>query len=306
MAGVEEIGSADSLVDSPEGKAASKALATIAVPLFTGMPWLVCGFSTRTGGVSTAYRSDGAGGELNLGLTAEDPPETVAANREQLLRDVAGPQGRFAGLVTVRQTHSTAIHRVRGEHMLGLATRAALEGDGLMTDEPGVLLGILTADCVPVVVVDPLLRAVAAFHAGWRGTVEQIVEQGVARMGQEFGSEPASLVAAIGPAIGACCYRVGAEVVERFRCRFPYAEELFREAAGGEGAQLALVEANRRQLLEAGLPEGSIWASGACTRCERDWFFSYRGEQGRTGRMMAVVGLAQASKSDSGGGAEAL
>ncbi len=305
-----------------ENKVAPDRLETITVPLFGGLPWLACGFSTRPGGASTAYRRAGAGGDLdlnrglnrslnrtgdlnldlNLGFTAEDAPQTVAANREKLLRDVAGPLGSYIGLVTVRQTHSTAIHRVGGEHVLDLARRAALEGDGLMTNEPGVLLGILTADCVPVTIVDPLRRTVAAFHAGWRGTVEQIVEQGVARMEKEFGSEPATLLAAIGPAIGACCYRVGAEVVERFTSRFPYAETLFTKAVmgqdsedgsgdgSGESEQLNLVEANRRQLLHAGLLEGSIYTVGACTSCETSRFFSYRAQSGTTGRMMAVVG----------------
>ena len=297
-----------------ENKVAPDRLETINVPLFGGLPWLACGFSTRPGGASTAYRRAGAGGEfdrdlnrdlnldLNLGFTAEDAPQTVAANREKLLRDVAGPSGSYIGLVTVRQTHSTAIHRVGGENVLDLASRAALEGDGLMTNEPGVLLGILTADCVPVIIVDPLRRTVAAFHAGWRGTVEQIVEQGVARMEKEFGSEPATLLAAIGPAIGACCYQVGAEVVERFTSRFPYAEALFTEAVmgqdsedgsgdgAGESARLNLVEANRRQLLHAGLLEVSIHAVDACTSCESSRFFSYRAQSGTTGRMMAVVG----------------
>ena len=293
-------------------------LEAISVPLFAGLSWLVCGFSTRAGGASTAYRAaeasvelklgiksevnlefnselnpelnSGLNLELNLGFTAEDAPEIVTANRKRLLKAIVGARGSFAGLVTVRQTHSAVTHRVCGKHMLDVASRPTLEGDGLMTDEAGVLLGILTADCVPVVIVDPLCRAVAVFHAGWRGTVERIVEHGVARMKQEFGSEPATLLAAIGPAIGACCYRVGTEVVERFTSRFAYAHSLLSTPVEGDGLHLDLVEANRRQLVEAGLPEQSIYVVGACTSCD-DRFFSYRAKGGTTGRMMAVVGL---------------
>ena len=106
---------------------------------------------------------------------------------------------------------------------------AVLKGDGLMTGEPGVLLGIQTADCIPVLVADRKNRAVAAFHAGWRGTLARIVENGVGRMRLEFGSKPEHLIASIGPGIGQCCYAVGEEVRQQFESQFTYAPELFRE-----------------------------------------------------------------------------
>jgi polyphenol oxidase len=169
------------------------------------------------------------------------------------------------------------------------------EGDGLITDVPGVLLGVGTADCVPVLVVDVEQRVVAAFHAGWRGTVARIVERGVAMMREEFGSRVEDLVAAVGPSIGACCYAVGEEVRAEFAGQFGYAEELFRPIDGS--VRLDLWEANRRQLVEAGVGEERIAVVGECTACARDEsgalrYFSHRGENSVAGRMLNVVGIA--------------
>jgi hypothetical protein len=173
--------------------------------------------------------------------------------------------------------------------------KAVWEGDGLITDVPGVLLGVGTADCVPVLVVDVEKRVVAAFHAGWRGTVARIVERGVAMMGAEYGSGVEDLVAAVGPSIGACCYAVGEEVRAEFAGQFGYAEELFKPVDGS--VRLDLWEANRRQLAEAGVGEERIAVVGECTACARDEsgalrYFSHRGEKGIAGRMLNVVGIA--------------
>jgi YfiH family protein len=177
-----------------------------------------------------------------------------------------------------------------------------------------LLLGIQTADCVPVLLIDPENRAVAAFHAGWRGTVKRIVERGVGLMRVRYGSRPEKLLAAIGPCIGACCYSVGEEVVAEFASQFAYSADLFREvydldpikqkypmlfltarAPGhsnlGPQTHLDLVEANRRQLLDAGLKSKNIWASGECTQCHPEKYFSHRGEHGFTGRMLSVIGI---------------
>jgi len=184
----------------------------------------------------------------------------------------------------------------------------------MMTNEPGLLLAVQTADCIPVLVADRKRRVVAAFHAGWRGTAKRIAESGVGRMRLEFGSRPEDLIAAIGPGIGACCYAVGDEVLSSFESQFVYSNDLFREvydtdpvrikypmlfltqrAPGhspiGPSLHLDLVEANRRQLLDAGLKPKSIRAIGGCTSCQRELFFSHRGSQGHAGRMMAVIGI---------------
>ena len=189
----------------------------------------------------------------------------------------------------------------------------------MITGEAGLLLGIQTADCIPVVVADRKRRAVGAFHAGWRGTVKRIAEIGVGRMRLEFGSRPEDLVAAIGPGVGACCYAVGEEVLSEFESQFQYARELFREvystdpvrakypmlfltqrAPGhspiGPSLHLDLVEANRRQLLDAGLKPRAIQVVGGCTSCEMELFFSHRASRGHAGRMMAVIGIRSSSR----------
>jgi len=271
--------------------------------------WLWSGFSTRIGGRSRAYCAEQAAGELNLGFTAGDGRQAVIENRRLLAEAVTG--GAETPLVPLRQFHSNLVIRARASDA---ARRLPRKADGLLTDEPGFLIAIQTADCIPVLVADVRRRVVAAFHAGWRGTVKRIVENGIGRMRIEFGSRPADLVAAIGPGIGACCYAVGEEVLSEFESQFPYTREFFREAYGanpvrkkypmlflnqrapghksnGPQRHVDLVEANRRQLLAAGLKPASIQVVGGCTQCQGDLFFSHRASHGRCGRMMAVIGI---------------
>jgi len=271
--------------------------------------WLWHGFSTRKGGLSRAYCADDAPGELNLGFTAADDREIVRQNRRLLVEAVT--EDPSTPLVTLRQIHSSVL--VLGAP--GDASRQSpWKGDGLMTDEPGLLLGVQTADCIPVLVADRKRHVVAAFHAGWRGTVKRIVESGIGRMRMEFGSRPEDLIAAIGPGVGPCCYAVGDEVLSSFESQFAYADELFHEvydtdpvrtrypmlfltqrAPGhsniGPSLHVNLVEANRRQLLAAGLKANSIHSTGGCTSCHRELFFSHRASQGHAGRMMSVIGI---------------
>jgi YfiH family protein len=271
--------------------------------------WLWHGFSTRLGGMSTAYAGEGEPAELNLGFTAEDTREHVLHNRELFAEAITG--NSFTPIVTIRQIHSSVVVVANSSHI-----GQPCEGDGLMTDKPGLLLGILTADCTPVLVADRKRKAVAAFHAGWRGTVKRIVESGIERMRQEFSSQPEDLVAAIGPSIGPCCYAVGEDVLSEFTSQFAYAPELFHEvydsdpakqkyptlslthtqrapgdSSKGPGLHLNVAEANRRQLLDAGLKPRNISMGGGCTRCQPQLFFSHRGSQGRAGRMLSVVGI---------------
>jgi len=273
------------------------------------LPWLWCGFSTRVGGVSRAYCADGARGELNLGFTPSDEREAVIRNRRSLAEAVTG--SATTPLVTLRQFHSNLIVRATAADAARLTPRKA---DGQMTDEVGILLAVQTADCVPVLVADRRQRAVAAFHAGWRGTVKRIVECGIGQMRIAFGSRPRDLVAAIGPGIGACCYAVGEEVLSEFESQFEYGRVLFREVDDAEAVRrrypllfmtqrapghspmgprlhVDLIEANRRQLIAAGVQPGSIQVVGGCTQCSRKLFFSHRGSHGHTGRMMGVIGI---------------
>jgi len=175
---------------------------------------------------------------------------------------------------------------------------------------------VLTADCLPVILADRKRRAVGVFHAGWRGTVQRIVEKGVGEMRKHFGSDPSNLVAAIGPGVQACCYEVGEEVRTKFEAQFAYAGSLFREVKESDPVRekypllfltarapghselpvklfLDLVEANRRQLLDAGVPAKNIDVAAPCTACHTEMLFSYRAERGVTGRMMAAAGIRQ-------------
>lgn len=271
--------------------------------------WLWSGFSTRLGGLSRAYCADDAQGELNLGFTAADDREAVTANRRLLAEAVAGDAA--TSLITLRQFHSNLVVRVTAAD----ATRERpWKADGVITDESGLLLAVQTADCIPVLLADRRRKAVGAFHAGWRGTVKRIVETGVGRMRFEFGSRPEDLVAAIGPGIGQCCYAVGEEVLSEFESQFTYGRELFREvydsdavrtkypmlfltqrAPGhspiGPSLHADLTEANRRQLMAAGVGEKKIQIVGGCTQCQPELFYSHRGSRGHAGRMMAVIGV---------------
>jgi hypothetical protein len=299
----------------PESRVAANGVEWLAAPGWTKLGWLWHGFSTRRGGLSRVYCPDDAAGELNLGFTAEDDRETVAGNRRLLAEAVSGDPN--TPLVTIRQIHSSVLV-VAGPEDARRARPA--KGDGVMTGEPGVLLGVQTADCIPVLVADRKRRAVAAFHAGWRGTVKRIVEAGIGRMRLEFGSRPEDLVAAIGPGVGPCCYAVGEEVLSSFESQFAYGRELFREvydadpvrkrypmlfltqrAPGhspmGPSLHLDLVEANRRQLLDAGLKPGAIERIGGCTSCHMDLFFSHRASEGHAGRMLSVIGIGRAKTS---------
>ena len=269
------------------------------------LPWLIHGFSTRIGGVSKVY----GGKTLNLGFTRDDSRAAVEQNRATFLRQLgtAGKGGVWP-LVTLRQIHSDLIHCITE------VPKSALAGDGLITETPGILLAILTADCLPVFLADAKRRAVGVFHAGWRGTVKRIVEKGVGEMRRCFGTSPDDIRVVIGPGVHDCCYNVGPEVRAHFESQFDYGSELFREVEESDPVRekypllfltarapghselpkkifLDLVEANRRQLLAAGVAAKNISASPLCTSCRTDLLFSYRAEKGVTGRMMAAAGI---------------
>ncbi|HLW54279.1 MAG TPA: peptidoglycan editing factor PgeF [Candidatus Angelobacter sp.] len=274
-------------------------------PVLRRLSWLVHGFSTRAAGVTTCYGAP----SLNLGFTQADTREHVIENRRRWLIALgAATKGKPWPLVTNRQIHSDVVHVVRS------VPSEPLAGDGLITDLAGVALAILTADCLPVLLADRKKKVIGAFHAGWRGTVQRIVEKGLGIMRRDFGSRPEDVFAAVGPGIQNCCYEVGEELKERFESQFPYARDLFHEVqdsdpvrekypllfmnqrAPGHGdlcikIHLNLREANRRQLVEAGVPAKQISTASECTACDTGKFFSHRAEKGHTGRMMAVMGI---------------
>lgn len=270
------------------------------------IPWLVHGFSTRQGGYSRVYGGD----SLNLGHTKQDSATLVEKNRGAFVQKLGAFDAKRKPwpLITIRQVHSDLIHFVNG------TPKQPLVGDGVVSDTPGLLLGIQTADCLPVVLVDLKRRAVGVFHAGWRGTVKRIVEKGVGEMRRWFKSSPRDIRAAIGPGIHNCCYEVGDEVRSQFESQFAYAGDLFHEVKESDVVRerypllfltarapghselprklfLDLVEANRRQLLTAGVSARNISALPHCTSCQTDLLFSYRKESGNTGRMIGVAGI---------------
>jgi hypothetical protein len=276
----------------------SRGLQILQLAPFRKLPWLVHGFSTRPGGVSLL---DGQQ-VCNLGPMEWGRRENVAENR-RLLQVALGAEN-FA-LMPLKQIHSDAIH------MFSAVPAHSCKGDASATNRPGLLLAVQTADCVPILLVDPKKRAVAAIHAGWKGTLARIAEKAMGRMRLEFGSKPADLLAALGPSIGPCCYEVGAEFVTKFSAQFADASDYFDEPRSGEepnplqwlnmmppghqppprSVHLDLPQANRSQLLAAGLRPQNIFASGLCTACRTDFFFSHRREGARTGRLMAVIGI---------------
>jgi YfiH family protein len=268
----------------------------VTIPAFAAHPWLLAAFSTRQGGLSTAYAADGPP-EQNLGYTPDDDPITILAARHRLVSALTRSRQPAPDLVTIRQCHSGILRRVNAAD-LPLTTpdhKALLEGDALYTRDPNLLLGILTADCVPVLVADTRTHAVAAFHAGWRGTLARIVENGISTLRHDFGSRPQDLIAAIGPSIGACCFAIGPEVREEFNSQFAYAADLFSD---GPPLHMDLWEANRRQLLDAGLHPSAITTLAHCTACTRlpdgrRQYFSHRAEKGHTGRMLGLIGTSE-------------
>jgi YfiH family protein len=293
--------------------------------------WLQHAFSTRVGGVS---RTPAKG--LNLGYVESDKCKNVERNRERFLRSMGVSQFPLA---EVHQIHSALIYQVVRRKRGQLEYRpsgypapqgskpVAISGDALITQEPGVLLSVRSADCMPVLLADPRRRAVAAIHAGWRGALAGVVEKTVGEMARVFGSRPADLLAAVGPSIRACCYQVGDEVVDAFCGPYPNGEDFFRPAPSenaeeeisssypllfvpkhppGHGPEstpsrhLDLAAVARHQLRRAGLANSRVQVVDLCTACRPELFFSHRRDGGKTGRMMAVMGIKNHTTSAAG------
>lgn len=233
------------------------------------------GFTTRAGGISEgAYRS------RNLGLSSGDDPRAVEANRTELLDELGFPRERVC-----------AFHQVHGDRVL-LASPGWFEqeADAAVTDDPGLLLVVSGADCLPLLFHDPVRGAVGAAHAGWRGSAAGIAARVVEAMGRHFGSDPTDLRVIVGPGILGRCYQVGAEVVEAFRnAGFP-SDVATPDAQEGRWL-LDLPAANRVVLANAGVPATNVTCLDRCTHCEPEVFYSHRRDRGKTGRHWAFVAL---------------
>jgi YfiH family protein len=237
---------------------------------------LVHAVTTRHGGVSTGQYAT-----LNLSKTLGDDPEAV---EENMSRVCAAVSVRREQLVSPRQRHTARVRRVGPDDR-----DQTLDGyDVLITDQPGVPLLLVYADCVPVLIYDPRHRALALAHSGWRGTVLGAVRAAVDALGREFGSRPARLIAAIGPSIGPCCYEVGDEVADVVRATFPRPAGLLPVRSPGR-LHFDLWAANYRWLTAAGVRQ--IEVARLCTACHTDEFYSHRAEGGQTGHFGTVMGL---------------
>jgi YfiH family protein len=241
-------------------------------------------FSTRGGGVSPFPENS-----LNLAGFDEDSAENIRENRRRFIQLLGG---RWT-LAACWQVHGSDVRLVRDAD----DTQSERERcDALTTRAPGVLLGVKTADCVPVLLADARHGACAAVHAGWRGTLAEVVKRALGRMRDEFGTDPADVSACVGPAARACCYEVGAEVVAAFRAKFSNADSLFTPTREGH-ALVDIQLANREQLVESGVVAGRVHTLPLCTICRPELFFSYRREKklyGRTGRLLSVIGMRNA------------
>ncbi len=237
---------------------------------------VVQGVFTRLGGMSRSpYRS------LNVGHLVGDRHESVEANHD-LICQALGVSRR--DVATARQVHGSRVA------LVGLADRGRVipATDALITDVPGVALMLRFADCLPVLLYDPVRRVIGLAHAGWRGTIEGIAAKTAAAMIEAYGGRPADIVAGLGPCIGPCCYQVGTEVIEAVKASFHHWQGLLQPQGDGS-LHFDLWEANRRQLVELGIEE--IEVSRLCTACHTDEFFSHRAEGARTGRFAALLGM---------------
>jgi YfiH family protein len=233
------------------------------------------GVFTRLGGVSPSpYDS------LNVGHFVGDDGEAVETNHHLICQALG-----------IARRDITAAQQVHGSQVALVGTedrgRVLPATDALITDAPGVALMLRFADCLPVLLYDPVHQALGLAHAGWRGTIAGVAANTVSAMAQAYGSRPVDIMADLGPCIGPCCYQVGTEVIELVKANFNRWQELLHLQGDGS-LHLDLREANRRQLAELGVKE--IEVMPLCTACHTDEFFSYRAEGGHTGCFAVVAG----------------
>ncbi|WP_457637500.1 peptidoglycan editing factor PgeF [Oceanithermus sp.] len=226
------------------------------------------GFSGRGGGVSS-----GPFASLNLSLASGDEEYLVQENRRRLLAAFGSPP-----LARLEQVHGTTVHLVEGP--------GVWEGDGLVTATPGLALAVSVADCYPLLLEDPASGAVAALHAGWRGTLGNILDEAVGLLQRSFDSRPEKLRLAVGPGIGGTCYQVDADLADRFALA-GWAGAVLADPAPGK-ARLDLTAVIRTQALAAGLRLKNLWFAGVCTHCHPG-YFSYRRDGRRSGRQWGLI-----------------
>jgi YfiH family protein len=246
------------------------------VPQWESCAGLLHGFIGRRGG-----RSIGPYAGLNVSLRVGDEMQTVTNNVCDLKRAVGIHDGR---IITMRQVHGDALVEV-GETRV----KEVGEADGMITRQRGAYLGVLTADCVPILFLAPERKAVAAVHAGWRGSLAGIAAKMVRLFGEKYSVDASHIEAALGPAIGACCYEIQEDVAEPLLARWGAVAQSSLEQRNGKRF-LDLRRLNRGILQQAGMSAPRIFEIGPCTSCAADDFFSYRRERAETGRQLSFIG----------------
>ena len=260
-----------------------------------GVPFYVCshpgwqgtahGFSTRLGGVSPSPWDS-----LNLGAKRGDEPDNLRENYRRFCRAIGSDP---KGLVKNRQIHSDRVRIVTREDVISdPAQPSGAEADALVTDRPGLCLTVFSGDCLPILFYDPVRKAVAAAHAGWRGTAAGVAARTAETMIRSFGCRPENILAAIGPGISLCCFETHVDVPDGLRSGLGRdAEPFIHPLPGGEKYRVDLKGANRRWLELAGLDPRHIAVCSACTACDLDTFWSHRVQGNRRGSMAAMIQL---------------
>ncbi len=254
-------------------------------PCYEELDFICHSFSTKLGGVS-----ENEFASMNLSFNRGDPDENVLENYRRFCKAVGYD---FNKLVASAQDHHTVVRRVTSnEAGVGITKPRDLQSvDGLITNEPGVVLVTYYADCTPLYFVDPVKKAIGLSHAGWRGTVAEMGRHTVEAMVREFGTDPKDIIAAIGPSIGQCCYEVDDPVVNAIR-KLPYIpEEAVLEPKDNGRFQLNLWELNKRIIAHAGVPEEQIHLGGVCTRCHSDLLYSHRVMGVQRGGLAAMLSI---------------
>lgn len=252
----------------------------LAYPLLEKTGVVRHGFSTRLGGVSTGHCAT-----MNISTTRGDDPAAVEENRRRIAKAIGV---RAEDMTYTNQTHTTNVAVVEAKDR----GKRFMETDGMVTNVPEICLVTFYADCVPLFFVDPVHRAIGLSHSGWRGTVGKMGKVTIERMREEYGTDPAQVVVAIGPSICQDCYEVSEDVIEKFRENFDKAlwPELFYEKADGK-YQLNLWRANQAVLAEAGVPRENIAVTNLCTHCNPDILFSHRSTGTARGNLSAFLAL---------------
>lgn len=258
----------------------------LSYPALEELPGLVHGFSTRLGGVSRGIYAS-----MNLSFTRGDEEECVRENYNRISHAIGFSP---SDIVTSDQTHTTNVRVITEEDRGNGLTRPRpyTDVDGMVTDVPGIVLATFYADCVPLYFVDPVRRAIGLSHSGWRGTVGKIGEVTIRKMGEQYGSKPEDILAAVGPSICQDCYEVSGDVIEEFQSAFgeKHWDSLFYRKENGK-YQLNLWKANEWVFREAGILPEHISMPNLCTCCNPTLLFSHRASHGKRGNLAAFLML---------------